>query len=111
MPLNGKSLRSSIPEGGDPGALGQDIALELLLRVWHRSDDGGIRRVQGDHSLIIVELPFLDMQEHIPNLKKNWISTGNTQSLLNDLLVHSKNIWRLEWKKYERSNFIRIDSV
>ena len=38
MPLQGKSL----PADGDPGEVGREQALDLLTRVWHRSDAGAL---------------------------------------------------------------------
>ena len=44
MPLQGKSLREPIPADGDPGELGHQQALGLMLRVWQRSEQGAPRR-------------------------------------------------------------------
>ncbi len=111
MPLNGKSLREPITQGEDPGELGLSIALELLLRVWQRSDEGALFREPGRSSLMLVELTLTEMQEYIPTIKQRWLNTGDTLALTRDLLDHSLNIWGLEWQRYERSKFIRIEST
>jgi len=40
MPLQGKSLREPLPADGDPGAVGHQQALELLMRVWQPATRG-----------------------------------------------------------------------
>ncbi len=44
MPLQGKSLREPLAADGDPGEVGRQQALELLVRVWQRSDQGALSR-------------------------------------------------------------------
>ena len=42
MPLGGKSLKSSLG-GSDPGKTGEDLAKELLIRVFQRSEKGTLK--------------------------------------------------------------------
>ena len=44
MPLAGKSQVAVAAEGDAPEQLGKELALDLLLRVWQRSDDGPLQR-------------------------------------------------------------------
>jgi len=78
LPLNGKSCSApSTAEGAaegaaeaqDPGDDGRTLVLELLLRVWQRSEEGALRRAAGDSSLLLVELPLEALQESLPKLK------------------------------------------
>ena len=47
MPIGGKSLKNSIPEGKSPNEEGEGISLELLLRIIERSDQGKLKRANG----------------------------------------------------------------
>ncbi len=67
LPLSGKSLPAAAAEAPDPGDEGRALALELMLRVWQRSDEGPIQRAAGDNSLLLVEMPLELMSEQLPN--------------------------------------------
>ena len=58
LPLAGRSQAEVVPEGEVPQVLGHALVLELLLRVWQRSDEGALQRAAGLHSLLLVELPI-----------------------------------------------------
>ncbi|MFM7550873.1 MAG: hypothetical protein ACKO8I_18830, partial [Cyanobacteriota bacterium] len=47
MPLQGKSLGEARPSDGGPGEEGRGQALELLVRVWQRSEQAPLRRAAG----------------------------------------------------------------
>ena len=51
MPLAGKSQTEVVAEGEAPGSLGKELALDLLLRVWQRSDEGPLQRAAAAASL------------------------------------------------------------
>jgi len=51
LPLTGKSLSLSSAEASDPGETGLSLALELLLRLWQRSEDGPLQRAAADAGL------------------------------------------------------------
>jgi hypothetical protein len=58
LPINGKSQQQPLEEGADPGDDGRTLALELLVRLWQRSDEqGALCRSAGDQSLLLVQLP------------------------------------------------------
>ena len=71
LPLTVQSLASG-PQGSDPGERGRTLALELLLRLWQRSEEGPIQRAAGENSLLLVELPLERMTEQLPLLKADW---------------------------------------
>ncbi|MFM7635478.1 MAG: hypothetical protein ACKO7Z_07860 [Cyanobacteriota bacterium] len=58
MPLQGQSLREARPSDGDPGEEGRGQALELLVRVWQRSEQAPLRRAAGRVSLLLAEVPM-----------------------------------------------------
>ena len=106
LPLTGKSQGAAAAEASDPGEAGLNLALELLLRVWQRSDEGSVQRAAGDASLLLLELPLDVMSERLPQLKANWIAGGETAALLSGLEALVTRGWRVEIAKYEPVRFI-----
>ena len=49
MPLGGRSLPKDAmqDDAGIPAQIANELALELLLRVWQRSDQGPLQRKRG----------------------------------------------------------------
>lgn len=105
LPLTGKSQSAAAAAASDPGETGRSLALELLLRIWQRSDDGPLRRAAGPDSLLLVELPLEVMSEQLPVLKANWIATGDTAALLDGLKTLVQRGWRIHVAKYEPVSF------
>ena len=106
LPLNGKSQAATAPQESDPGEAGCSLALELLLRVWQRSEEGALQRAAGDNSLLLLELPLEAMTEQLPLLKANWITGGDTAALLSALEGLAIRGWRVGIAKYEPVRFI-----
>lgn len=106
LPLSGKSQSSSAANALDPGDDGRTLTLELLLRLWQRSDDGPLQRAAGESSMLLVELPMEVMSEQLPLLKANWISGGDTAALLTSLKGLAIRAWRITIAKYEPVSFI-----
>lgn len=106
LPLTGKSLPASAAEASDPGETGRSLALELLLRLWQRSEEGALQRAAGDASLLLVEIPLDVMTEQLPRLKADWIAGGETDALLSGLDVLATRGWRVTVAKYEPVSFI-----
>lgn len=90
----------------DPGDNGRTLALELLLRLWQRSDEAPLQRAAGEASLLLLELPLEVMSEQLPLLKANWISGGETATLLDSLEELAIRTWRITIAKYEPVSFI-----
>lgn len=95
MPLQGKSLSAAIPADGDPGELGQQQALALLLRIWQRSDSGPLARANGAHSLLLLQVPIEALQLELPQCKADWLNGGSTEALLVGLKAVASSIWSL----------------
>jgi hypothetical protein len=106
MPLCGKSRGRSAPEAEDPGEDGSTLALELLLRIWQRSDEGAVRRSSGDSSLLLLELPMEVMSDQLPALKASWVRGGSTEELLERLANLTQRAWRITIAKYEPVGFV-----
>lgn len=105
LPLTGKSLPASAAEASDPGETGRSLALELLLRLWQRSEEGALQRAAGDASLLLVEIPLDVMTEQLPRLKADWIAGGETDALLSGLDALATRGWRVTVAKYEPVSF------
>ena len=105
LPLTGKSLSAAAAEAPDPGEEGRTLALELLLRLWQRSDAGALQRAAGEDSLLLVELPLEVMSEQLPVLKARWLSGGETTDLLRSLQGVAQRSWRVAIAKYEPVQF------
>lgn len=106
LPLTGKSLSTVAADAADPGDDGRTLALELLLRLWQRTEEGPLQRAAGEASLLLVELPMEVMSEQLPLLKANWLSGGETMALLSSLEGLAIRAWRIAIAKYEPVSFI-----
>jgi len=106
LPLTGKSQSLNAADADDPGDDGRTLALELLLRLWQRSDDGPLKRAAGEASLLLVELPMEVMSEQLPLLKANWLAGGETALLLSSIENLAIRTWRITIAKYEPVSFI-----
>jgi len=106
LPLTGKSQAAAAADAVDPGEDGRTLALELLLRLWQRSEEGPLQRAAGEASLLLLELPMELMSEKLPLLKAHWISGGETASLFNSLEELAIRSWRITIAKFEPVSFI-----
>jgi hypothetical protein len=106
LPLTGKSQSTEAADAVDPGDDGRTLALELLLRLWQRSEQGPLQRAAGEASLLLVELPLELMSEQLPLLKANWISGGETMAFLSSLEDLAIRAWRITIAKFEPVSFI-----
>lgn len=106
LPLTGKSQPATAADAPDPGDDGRTLALELLLRLWQRSDEGPLQRAAGEASLLLLELPLDVMSEQLPLLKANWVGGGETEALLGSLRGLAIRGWRISIAKYESVSFI-----
>jgi hypothetical protein len=106
LPLTGKSQSAAAADAVDPGHDGRTLALDLLLRLWQRSEDAPLQRAAGENSLLLVELPMEVMSEQLPLLKANWISGGDTEVFLSSLERLAVRAWRITVAKYEPISFI-----
>ena len=108
MPLQGKSLREPLPADGDPGEVGRQQALELLVRVWQRSDQGALSRAASDQSLLVVAVPIEALQEDLPALKAQWLNSGDTAALVQGLVALGAGVWSLNMEPREPLAYRRL---
>ena len=101
MPLAGRSQRVVAEAGESPDELGHALALELLLRVWQRSDAAALSRAAGPSSLLLVELPMDALPERLPELKAEWLTTGDTEACLAALREIALRAWSMSVEKFQ----------
>ncbi|MCT0206761.1 hypothetical protein [Synechococcus sp. CS-1332] len=105
LPLNGKSLAAAAAEAPDPGDDGRTLVLELLLRLWQRSEEGALQRAAGDASLLLVQLPLEVLQEQLPRLKARWVDGGASADFHAELAALAIRGWRASIARYEPVRF------
>ena len=105
LPLNGKSLAAAAAAAADPGDDGRTLVLELLLRLWQRSEEGALRRAAGEGSLLLVELPLEALQELLPRLKARWVGGGDSTDFHAELAALAIRGWRVSIARYEPVRF------
>ena len=101
LPLGGRSQKDVAPEGDAPEVLGHVLVLELLLRVWQRSDQGCLQRAAGADSLLLVELPMERLPEDMPRLRAAWLYTGDTEAFKAALQTFSPRAWTVSIEKFK----------
>ncbi|MEB3322813.1 MAG: hypothetical protein VKI81_08305 [Synechococcaceae cyanobacterium] len=106
LPLAGKSLSPAAAGAEDPGEEGRALALELLLRVWQRSEEGALRRAAGDASLLLVVMPMGVMSEALPRLKAQWVQGGDTGHCLEQLQALVARAWRITIARHAPVTFV-----
>jgi len=105
LPLTGKTQSAEAAEANDPGDGGRTLALELLLRLWQRSDEGPLQRAAADNSLLLIEIPLEVMSEQLPLLKASWLASGDTAAFEASLKALVIRGWRMGIAKYEPVSF------
>jgi len=105
LPLTGKTQSTAAAEAQDPGDDGRTLALELLLRLWQRSDGGPLQRAAADSSLLLIEISLDVMSEQLPLLKASWLATGDTAAFEAGLKALVIRGWRIRIAKYEPVSF------
>lgn len=106
LPLAGKSLPAAAAADPHPEVEGSPLALELLLRIWQRSDEGPLRRAAGDASLLLVEMPMEVMSEQLPLWKTQWVKGGDTRRCLGHLQEMVSRAWRISIAVREPVRFV-----
>ena len=101
LPLAGRSQAEVAPIGEAPQLLGHALALDLLLRVWQRSDEGSLQRAAGLYSLLLVELPMERLPEDLPAIKAAWLKTGDTEAFKVALQAMSSRGWTMAVEKFK----------
>ena len=101
LPLAGRSQKEVAAEGEAPDKLGRALVLELLLRVWQRSDAGLLKRAAAAESLLLVELPMERLPEDLPVLKAAWLNSGDAEVFRKGLQGMSPRAWTMAVEKFQ----------
>ena len=107
MPLGGKEIKENL-EGDNFIKLGEEVTLNLLLRLFQRSDEGYLKRVSNDKGLLLVHMHPKRMQKELPFIKSELIRDGDTDQFLKYLGNLSKEIWTVSFIKYKGIDFTSI---
>ena len=108
MPLGGKEIKDNLDINKNLNKLGEEVILNLLLRVFQRSDDGPLKRVSEDRGLLLVHMHPKRMQKELPFIKSEWIRDGDTDQFLKYLGNLSKEIWTASFIKYKGLELVSI---
>jgi len=100
LPLTGRSLPAEAV-AAEPTTIAHALALELLLRLWQRSDECPLQRACGVESLLVVELPMEALSEALPNLKAAWLNSGDVEAFQRGLRAICGRAWTLSIAKFE----------
>jgi len=88
--------------------LGEEVILNLLMRVFQRSDEGALKRASEEKGLLLVHMHPKRMQKELPFIKSEWIRDGDTQQFLKYLGNLSKEVWTASFVKYKGIEFTSI---
>ena len=108
MPLGGKEIKNNLNDTESFNKLGEEVILNLLLRVFERTDDGALKRASNDKGLLLVHMHPKRMQKELPFIKSEWIRDGDTTQFLKYLGNLSKEIWTASFVKYKGVEFTSI---
>ena len=108
MPLGGKEIKLDIEENENFKKLSEDVTLNLLLRLFQRSDDGPMKRISEEKGLLLVHMHPKRMQKELPFIKAEWIRDGDTNQFIQYLSNLSKQIWTASFVKYQGVEFTSI---
>ena len=108
MPLGGKEIKGNIDDKEIFNKLANDVVLNLLLRLFQRSDDGALKRLSEDKGLLLVHMHPKRMQKELPFIKAEWIRDGDTGQFLQYLGNLSKEIWTTSFIKYQGVDYTSI---
>ena len=101
MPLGGKTFSRVDGSNQTPKKEAEKIVLDLLLRLFKRTNEGNLKISNDETGLLVAEISFESMQNYLPIIKSDWINTGNTDTLIDKLKSISSNLWSIKHKKHE----------
>ena len=101
MPIGGKTFSGVDSENQPPTKEAEKILLDLLLRLFKRTNEGNLKISNNETGLLLLEISFESMQNNLPLIKSDWINTGNTDTLIDKLKTISSNLWSIKYKKHE----------
>ena len=100
MPIGGKALTPKNKEKPQPSEESKAMLLDLLLRVYQRSSEDYLKKINSENSLFLMEMEMEVMQEKLPIIKAKWLTDGNNKELLKNLIQNSLKIWSATYEKY-----------
>ena len=101
MPIGGKTFPGVDSENQPPRKEAEKILLDLLLRLFKRTNEGNLKISNDQTGLLLAAICFESMQNNLPLIKSDWINTGNTDTLIDKLKSISSNLWSIKYKKHE----------
>ena len=101
MPLGGKTFAGVDSASQAPQKEAEKIILDLLIRLFQRTNEGSLKKSNDDTGLLVAEISFNSMHNNIPAIKSNWINTGNTDNLIKKLKSICSNLWSVKFQKHE----------
>ena len=110
MPLGGKTCAGVDALSKANKKEAEKIILDLLLRLFKRTNEGNLKISNNENGLLLAEIYFENMQNNLPIIKANWINDGNTENLIENLISICTNLWSIEYKKHERIIFNKLIS-
>ena len=100
MPLGGKTF-SGVDSENKPPSEAEKIILDLLLRLFKRTNEGNLKISDNETGLLLSEISLQSMQNNLPIIKSEWINSGNTDTLIENLKSISSNLWSINYRKHE----------
>ena len=101
MPLGGKTFSGDDALSQVNKEKAEKIILDLLLRLFKRSNEGNLKISNNETGLLLAEISFESMQKNLPIIKSKWINDGETDDLIENLKSISSNLWSVQYKKHE----------
>ena len=101
MPIGGKTFARVDASNHAPKKEAEKVILDLLLRLFKRTNEGTLKISNEKTGLLLAEISFESMQNNLPIIKSNWINYGNTDNLIDKLKSICSNLWSIEYKKHE----------
>ena len=111
MPLGGKTFAGVKTSSQAQQNEGKKIILDLLLRLFKRTNAGDLKISNDDVGVLLAEINFIDMQNYIPSIKSDWINTGDTDTLISKLISTCSNLWSVDYKKHEGILFKDLKNI
>ena len=105
MPLGGKTFASVDTLNQSFKKEVEKIILDLLLRLFQRTTEGSLKISNDKSGLLLAEISFESMHNNIPVIKSNWINSGDTDTLIEELKSICSNLWSIQFKKHEGITF------
>ena len=110
MPLGGKTFSGADALSQASKKEAEKIILELLLRLFKRTNEGNLKISNDEKGLLLAEISFENMQNNLPIIKSNWINDGNEDDLIDKLQSICANLWSVQYKKHEGILFNNLNS-